>query len=85
MACELPIVATEISGIPELVQSGDNGLLVAPEDPGQLAGALLQMIEKPEETERIAQRGRERVLTMFESRHCIRECARLLRPYCTAR
>ena len=37
MANSLPIIATHVGGIPELVRNGDNGLLVAPGDPAALA------------------------------------------------
>lgn len=40
----LPAVATEVGGVPELVRSRETGLLVPKEDPGALAGALLQML-----------------------------------------
>ena len=39
-----PIVATHVGGIPEVVQHGHNGLLVAPEDPEALANALRRLI-----------------------------------------
>lgn len=43
MAAGLPVVSTTVSGIPELVRHGVNGLLVPPEDPESLAGALRRL------------------------------------------
>jgi glycosyltransferase involved in cell wall biosynthesis len=43
MAAGTPVVATAVSGIPELIQHGVNGLLVDPEDPEALADALLRL------------------------------------------
>ena len=43
MAAGLPVVSTSVSGIPEAVRDGDNGLLVAPESPGELAGAIARI------------------------------------------
>jgi glycosyltransferase involved in cell wall biosynthesis len=43
----LACVATEISGIPELIESGTTGLLVPPADPPALAGALTKLIRDP--------------------------------------
>jgi glycosyltransferase involved in cell wall biosynthesis len=40
MACGLPIVATSVGGLPDLVQDSVNGILVAPRRPEQLAAAL---------------------------------------------
>ncbi len=43
MAAGVPVVSTAVSGIPELVSDGVNGLLVAPEDPDALAAALQRL------------------------------------------
>jgi glycosyltransferase involved in cell wall biosynthesis len=47
MAMGLPVVATRVSGIPELVQHRRNGLLVEPDDPAALADAIATLIEQP--------------------------------------
>jgi colanic acid/amylovoran biosynthesis glycosyltransferase len=43
MAVGVPVVSTPISGIPELIHDGVNGLLVPSEDAGALAEALLRL------------------------------------------
>jgi glycosyltransferase involved in cell wall biosynthesis len=55
MACGLPIVATKVGGIPEIVTDGENGLLVEPRNPEQIAEAVLIILEHDE----LAQRQRE--------------------------
>jgi len=45
MASALPVVATRVGGVPELVKPGVNGLLVPPQDPDALASALRKLIE----------------------------------------
>lgn len=65
MAASLPIIATNVGGIPELVKDGDNGLLVAPANPVALAQALQQLTDNPEESERMGRRGRERMEEQF--------------------
>jgi glycosyltransferase involved in cell wall biosynthesis len=40
MAASLPVVATDVGGVPEIVDHGRSGLLVAPRDPAALAGAI---------------------------------------------
>ncbi|MDQ3816889.1 MAG: glycosyltransferase family 4 protein [Acidobacteriota bacterium] len=45
MACGLPVVTTAISGIPEVIKDGVNGLLVRPDDPHAIADALLRLKE----------------------------------------
>jgi len=50
MAMALPVVASAVGGIPETVADGRTGLLVPPEDPGSLAGALSRVLsgERPD-------------------------------------
>jgi glycosyltransferase involved in cell wall biosynthesis len=43
MASSLPIIATRIAGIPEIVQHNENGILVPEQDPARLAGAIRAM------------------------------------------
>jgi glycosyltransferase involved in cell wall biosynthesis len=58
MASSLPIVATDVGGIPELVKNGDNGLLVAPADPAALARAIQHLADQPEAARGMGLRGR---------------------------
>lgn len=44
MACEVPIVSTTVSGIPEVVNSGSNGLLVEPDDAPALAASMQSIL-----------------------------------------
>ncbi len=47
MASGLPVVASTAGGLPDLVQDGVNGVLVAPGQPGQLAAALCSLVGDP--------------------------------------
>lgn len=47
MACEMPIVATRVGGIPEVVTDGFNGILVNPGDVANLAGAIDRLYNSP--------------------------------------
>ena len=77
MATSLPIIATKVGGIPELVKDGDNGLLVAPANPAALAHAIQQLADHPEESERMGMRGRERMEEQFTLERKILETERL--------
>ena len=65
MAMQLPVVASSISGIPELVQHGRTGLLVPEKEPQALADALFLLYRSPELRTRLGQAGRAKVLQDF--------------------
>lgn len=69
MACRLPVVTTEISGIPELVRHDHNGLLVPQQDPEALALALAHLLDNPAIRQRLGQTGRETIAQRFSSSH----------------
>lgn len=66
MACGVPVVSTEVSGIPELVRSEDNGLLVPPDRSDQLAAALLRLVTEPGLAARLGAAGRASVTERFD-------------------
>lgn len=66
MAAGTPVIASAVSGIPELVEHEVNGLLIAPEDPEALADTLLRLHGDPAFSGRLAQRGRETVARSFD-------------------
>src|SRR5919201_1744879 len=47
MLCGLPVVATRVSSIPEIVVDGETGVLVPPDDDAALAAALRRVLERP--------------------------------------
>jgi colanic acid/amylovoran biosynthesis glycosyltransferase len=68
MASGVPVVASGISGIPELVEDGKTGLLVPPRDPSTLASALRRLHDDPALRESLARAGREMVEREFDVR-----------------
>ena len=66
MACEVPVVSTRISGIPELVEDGVSGRLVSERDPDALADAVAEILAKGDEAARIGRAGRRRVQDAFD-------------------
>ena len=57
MATGLPVIGTDVGGIPELVRDGETGLLVPPGDPGALAAAVLRLLSDPALAGRLAGSG----------------------------
>lgn len=60
-----PVVATRVGGIPEVVVDGETGLLVPPDDPQALAGALQRLVDDKGLRERLGEAGRVRAQTRF--------------------
>lgn len=65
MACSRAIVATRAGGIPEVVEDGRNGVLVAPRDAGALADAIVMMLRDKDRRNRMGAAGLERVRERF--------------------
>jgi glycosyltransferase involved in cell wall biosynthesis len=64
MACGCPCVVTDIEGCRELVSDGREGLVVPPEDPEAMAGAILELLRDPEKRSVMGKAAREKVLTV---------------------
>lgn len=58
MACGVPVVVADRSSLPEIV--GDAGLRVDPDDPGDLAGAIAELLDAPARAAELGRRGLER-------------------------
>ncbi|MGE0373467.1 MAG: glycosyltransferase family 4 protein [Gammaproteobacteria bacterium] len=78
MATALPVIATPVSGIPEVVQHDRNGWLVPPRDPAALAEAIAHLLGQPSLGARLGRAARETVLTMFDSQRNLATLAALL-------
>jgi glycosyltransferase involved in cell wall biosynthesis len=65
MACEVPVVATRIAGIPRLVDDGQNGLLVAPGDWQPLAQALRCLVADAALRRRLADEARRTIMRAY--------------------
>lgn len=59
MAHGLPIVATNVGAVPDMVVDGENGFLVPPNDPDALAGRLIELLNSPESAQCLGARGRK--------------------------
>ncbi len=66
MAAGLPVVSTRVGGIPEVVEEGEDGILVPPDDPGALAGALVKLAADPALRLQMGRAGRLRATALFD-------------------
>lgn len=76
MACGVPVVAADVAGIPEAVAHETTGLLVPPENPGDLAGAVERLLADRALARRVAGAARDSVVRRFDRRKNVeRFCA----------
>lgn len=77
MAMQLPVVSTDISGIPEVVRNGVNGLLVPPKDAAALSEAIAALLENPALSNQLGTQARQTILEIFDSSSNTRRLAAL--------
>ncbi len=77
MASRLPIVATQVGGIPELVLDGETGVLVPPDDADQLAVGLCKVLESPQLRKKMGCAGRQRIEETFTLERKLNETEKL--------
>lgn len=67
MACALPVIATRVGGVPELVSDDETGILVEPDDCPALVQAIERLASSSAERERLGRNGVERIAGHFSS------------------
>jgi glycosyltransferase involved in cell wall biosynthesis len=65
-ACEVPVVATRVGGVPEAVVDGQTGILVPPFDAASLADACIALIQDPIRRGQLGKAGRRFVLDHYQ-------------------
>ena len=79
MAVGLPVVATAVSGIPELINGGHDGLLIPERDPKALASALKLLLSDRVLREQLGLNGRRKICGGFDARENAQAVAKLFR------
>lgn len=72
LASGKPVIASAVGGIPEILDDGRTGLLVAPRDSSALAGAIVSLIRDPVRARALGEAGRARVRTRFGADRMVR-------------
>jgi glycosyltransferase involved in cell wall biosynthesis len=83
MAARVPVVSSRVAGIPELVEDGVSGLLVAPGDVDALARAMADLLRDPARRVRMGDAGRLKVMAEFNLQQEAGWLAGLLEAYIT--
>ena len=81
MAMEVPVVSTTISGIPELIEDGQSGLLTPQKDALALADALQRLLTDAALRDRLGKAGRQKVIAEFNLRRNVDALAALFEKY----
>jgi N-acetyl-alpha-D-glucosaminyl L-malate synthase BshA len=71
MACGVPVVASRVGGLPEVVEDGVSGFLRAPEDINGMADAALALLTDPELHRQFAKAALDRVRRHFCAKHVV--------------
>lgn len=81
MASGVPVVATRITGIPELIRDGQDGLLVAPSDTDALSGALARLMDDKPLRNQLARSGRKRVTQRYQLERNVHRLGEIFRQH----
>ncbi len=65
LSCEVPVVASNVGGLTELIEDGVCGYLVPPRDPKALADKITDLLDHPDKRRSMGRAGRERILNNF--------------------
>jgi glycosyltransferase involved in cell wall biosynthesis len=78
MACARPVIASDVGGLPEVVDHGNTGLLVPPGDPKALADAIKALLDDPQRRHQMAAAARLRVEKLFTLHRQVQQLLLLL-------
>jgi glycosyltransferase involved in cell wall biosynthesis len=84
LAAELPVVATRVGGVPDVVQDGEDGFLVEAGATDDLADRLARLARDPELRARMGKHGRERVLPRYAVERLVEDVDELYRSLLSA-
>jgi glycosyltransferase involved in cell wall biosynthesis len=77
MSCEVPVVASNVGGVPEIISSGENGVLIPPQDATALAKSVLMILQDKAYAFKLGQSGRRTVVERFSAKRMALETMHL--------
>lgn len=78
MAAKLPVIATRVGAVPEIIENGKNGFIVEPANPAALAGKIKELIANDHLRQEFAIQGHQTILFNFPENKMIKEIETLL-------
>jgi glycosyltransferase involved in cell wall biosynthesis len=85
MASGVPVVATQVGGVPEQIESGNNGILIPPNNPLALATELKHLITNPTQRQNLGANARHSVKTNFTRNKLAKEYFNIFDQLCQTR
>jgi glycosyltransferase involved in cell wall biosynthesis len=79
MACEVPVIATRVGGLPELIDDGVTGLLFGVGDLDAMSAGAIRLLRDPVASEQFGRRGRQVAISRFSAQRIIPEYEALYR------
>ncbi len=81
MASAVPVIASKVGGLVDLIQDRETGILVKPQDPSALAEAMSWAMTHPKEMSAMAQHGQVFVRANFDARQMVTETIKVYEQY----
>lgn len=85
MAMEIPVVATVVGGVPDIVDHGTTGLLVQPQNQEALSEAILVLLGDREIAKKMGREGKRKVLNQFSTKQMIEKVEALIQEVIIAK
>lgn len=81
MSMAMPVLATNVSGIPEILENNLSGILVQQRSPAEIARGLERLFSEKGLAAKLGIEARKKVTRVFDADRCIDVCEKLLKPY----
>ena len=76
-AAELPIIATSVGGIPEVIRDMQNGILIHPRNPKEIAEAILYLLDHPEKQKEFGDEVKKTISNFFSLEKMLKETEKI--------
>jgi glycosyltransferase involved in cell wall biosynthesis len=79
LACKVPVIATDVGGLPEVVREGENGFLLPVGDVDGMAAAAMKLLEDDSMRREFGEAGRRWAVERFDEASVVRQYRRIYR------